>query len=179
MSLGLKPCVVLDIYLMAELTSWLNHQLSLMDKLKAVASDVHLEVLRHDWSHPDSWDQQKLKILTKNPLLRREIIMWASAHACWYARTIIPHATYNVEDALFKQLSTEPLGELIWNHPHFKRQSMTSYLIDKESPEYHFLTPELHQNTHTLWARLSTISVHETSFMYLLEIFLPDLCHYL
>jgi len=161
------------------LDSWLNHQASLTDKLKSIASNVHLEVLSHAWSHPDIWDKTTLNIISKDMILRREIIMWAGSHACWYARTIIPKDTFDQEEALFNRLRTEPLGELIWNRNQFKRESLIQYAIDKESLEYHFLTTQMHQNALNLWARLSTISSHRSFKLHLLEIFLPDLQHHL
>jgi len=161
------------------LDSWLNHQASLTDKLKSIACDVHLKILSHDWSYPDIWDKQRLKIMADHALLRREIIMWAATHACWYARTIIPKSTFEQEESLFNRLHAKPLGELIWNKAQFKRQSIVQYSINNENLEYHFLTADIHQNAEMLWARLSTISVHDRFEFYLLEIFLPDLKYYL
>jgi chorismate--pyruvate lyase len=158
------------------LRPWLTHQHSLTDKLKSVACDVRLEVCRHEWGDPDLWDQQTLQLSER--ALHREILMWAGGDTCWYARTIIPSSTYLTEELLFDRLKTQALGELIWNHPHIKRTAITPYAINKNALEYGFLTPRMHQDTHPLWARLSTLSVHEHHSFYLLEIFLPGLAAY-
>jgi chorismate--pyruvate lyase len=157
---------------------WLTHQGSLTDKLKAIAHHVYLDVQRHEWGSTTLWDQHKLGLSTTEKVLQREIIMRASSHDCWYARTILPEKTYESEASLFSRLKTQALGELIWHHPHIQRIALEIYPINQTQDEYHFLSPMMHQNKQPLWARLATWSLHTTHRFYLLEIFLPDLENY-
>ena len=161
-----------------QLKPWLVHQHSLTDRLKAVAHDVRLDVLRHEWSALDAWDQQTLCINLNQHALHREILMWASTDICWYARTIVPLATYQAEVPLFSRLRTQSLGELIWSNPNIERVLLKPYPLQEDTLEYHFLTDEMHQRETPLWARLSTFSVRKTYPFYLLEIFLPGLRKY-
>ena len=160
------------------LMPWLTHQDSITDKLKTIARDVRLDVLRHEWGIPDTWDTEVLKISTPEHVLHREILMWASTDICWYARTILPFQTYYAEKSRFSRLKTQALGELIWHDPNIKRVKMEHYPIHPDNIEYQFLTHTMHRNERPLWARLSTISIHDTLPLYLLEIFLPDLQKY-
>ena len=160
------------------LLPWLIHHDSLTDRLKAVAPNVRLDILRHEWSAPDAWDKRALCLNSNEHALHREILMWASTDICWYARTILPLPTYQAEAMLFSRLKTHALGDLIWDNPNIKRVHMKHYAIHEGSLEYPFLTDAMHQGKTPLWARLSTLSVREIFPFYLLEIFLPGLQKY-
>ncbi len=162
------------------LTPWLTQKGSITDQLKALTHHTRLEVLNHTWEAPDSWDLNTLKLPKDSKTLHREIIMWADKAPCWYARTILPHAVYDAEAALFDQLKTTPLGELIHHHKEIHRTQITPYEMHPEMPEYHYLKKALKQNTpkSPLWGRLSTFTIRKQFDFYLLEILLPDLLNY-
>lgn len=161
-----------------QLHPWLIYEQSLTHKLKSTAGDARLEVLDQRWETSDTWDCCKLKLNTIQ-VLHREIVMWAFNSPCWYARTIIPDATWKANNTLFERLNTEPLGQLIFNSTDIKRASLVHYPISSISTEYQWLNPTLHQDAPTLWVRLSEFVVGGNHSFFLVEILLPRLLRYL
>jgi len=161
-----------------KLAPWLEHQGSITDKLKALAGEARLQLLKHTWELTDPWDQITLHLEPKLSVLHREIIMWAHHEPCWFARTVLPKTTYQAEEALFCRLETTPLGELIHHHPHIQRTSINAYPILPNTMEHTYLIHALKPLDKTLWGRCSTFTLNNTHEFYLLEIFLPKLLRY-
>ena len=161
-----------------QLTPWLEHQGSITDKLKALAGEARLQLLKHTWELTDIWDQQTLNLAPNIYVLHREILMWAHNEPCWFARTVLPESSYQAEEALFSRLETTPLGELIHHHPNIKRTSIKPYPIVPNSMEHAYLSHTLDHPTTQLWGRCSTFTLHKQHEFYLLEIFLPALSRY-
>lgn len=164
---------------MNNIKTWLNHSQSITDRLKAVSGDARLKILRHEWEPADAFDSARFNINRHESTLHREILMYSRQVACWYARTIIPQATYHKYDDFFDQLKTKPLGDLIYHHNKLKRE-MTSFEVNPDDLEYQYLPPilESHVPHETLWARLSRFNMADDLPFYLLEIFLPALNQY-
>lgn len=155
----------------ARLIPWLVHELSLTEKLKVTAGDAQLELINQRWDvAPDG-----------SRTLCREIVMWAFDSPCWYARTLIPFATFHANEALFERLKTESLGDLIFHGTDIKRGSLTSYAITKQSPEFAWVQKWCQQDDVQLWVRLSELSVSGAiSHPFVLkEILLPGLRRFL
>lgn len=161
------------------LQQWLDYPVSISDRLKNKSGKIRLEVLTHSWSYPlDIWDHIILQSTTL--FFRREIIMWANQHACWYARTLIPQTTYEIHKKFFNDLDTKPLGELIWNNSAIQRTQMQQFCIEENQPE-HLIFKKMGYNAPILWGRCSTFGIQSTTNplnFFLLEIFLPDIKHY-
>lgn len=158
------------------LLPWSTYQSSLTLRLKDIAGDARLDILSQRWESPDIFDEAVLHLDNKT-ILHREILMWAMDNPCWYARTIIPSTTYNIDAALFDRLKDESLGEIIFNDKRIKRDYLKFYPIDKLAHEYQWLDPMIHQNADTLWVRCSQFSVDEGPF-FLIEVLLPGLMRY-
>ncbi|WP_133129666.1 chorismate--pyruvate lyase family protein [Legionella yabuuchiae] len=156
------------------LSPWINSTQSLTQQLKAQTGDARLQVLRQAWSHPNWWDKHTLHI-TEDSVLHREILMHAHLYTCWYARTVIPHQSYNNNTQFFNRLEHEPLTTLIFNNSSVKRSSFIRYPVTPDTSEYHWLNNEMHHNHTLLWARLAEYTVNEKDAFYLLEVLLPDL----
>lgn len=157
--------------------AWLDYPTSITDRLKIYHPNVHLVCLKQAWFTADAWEQTTIDAAN---LFRREILMYAGEHACWYARTMIPEHTYTQEQVRFARLKTEPLGQIIWQSSDIERQHMTQFCLDQNTLLYQHLTqiPQLTLNISPLWGRLSTFIIKTTLPFYLLEIFLPELQHY-
>lgn len=155
----------------ARLLSWLCHQQSLTEKLKAVAGDARLEILDQRWD----------ALLDSTRVMCREIVMWAFDSPCWYARTLIPQVTYHAHEALFERLQTESLGDLIFHGTDIKRASLVSYAIAQQSPEYAWVSKWRPQDAGWLWVRQSELRVSAAAQhpFVLKEILLPGLMRYL
>jgi len=157
----------------SNLLSWLTCQDSLTNKLKAIATDVRLEILQQKWVLPSLWHQQALGI-TEHSVLHRDILTWGNQRVCWYARTIIPLSSYQGEVSFFNRLQQESLGDLIYGNAAVKRVALIHYAIDKEAPEYGWLNEFIPEDADSLWARRSLFKVNSLPF-YLVELFLPGL----
>ena len=160
------------------LLPWLVYEQSLTNKLHATAGDARLDVLDQRWELTNAWDQNILK-LNSTQVMHREILMWAFDAPCWYARTILPAATWEANTALFDRLKTEPLGHLIFDSTEVKRGSLMHYMITPASVEYSWLNELMHQGESELWVRLSEFVVNDTHSFFLVEILLPGLFVYL
>lgn len=158
----------------AVLLPWITHPTSMTEKLRLAAGQAKLQVLRQQWDLPNWWDVHHVKISDKS-VMHREILMSADEDACWYARTILPHTTYQSNPLFFDQLQNQSLGKLIFSNPDVKRISLSHYAIDKESIEYHWLNGAMHNNEPVLWVRLSSFTINDCFPFYLVEILLPGL----
>lgn len=157
------------------LIPWLQCESSLTEKLITTAGEARLQLLNEFWQLPDDWACQRLSIEPATQVWYREILMVASHHRCWYARSIYPKATHDAGLSLFFRLKNEPLGHLIFNNPDIQRIELSYYPIDIRMPEYQYLTPDLTQQNPVLWSRLSTFLLYQQFRFYLLEIMLPGL----
>lgn len=159
------------------LLPWLTYQLSLTDRLQDIAGHAHLQVLRQHWREASWWDKHVLQI-EGDDVLHREILMWVGQNVCWYARTIIPKATYQADSLLFSRLKNESLGALIFNKPKIKRTYLKYYAINNQSIEYHWLDQLLHGAAEQLWVRLSAFTINGDYPFFLIETLLPALERY-
>lgn len=153
---------------------WLVCESSLTNKLTAAAGDARLEVRSQCWESADEWDLVVLK-LDATEVMHREIVMSAFDIPCWYARTILPVATYHANIQLFDRLKNESLGELIFNGNQIKRASLNHHVISTQSPEYKWLNDLAPKDASELWMRLSEFKVITGHSFFLAEILLPGL----
>ncbi len=157
-----------------KLMPWLTYQSCLSDKLRELVSDVSMKVLKETWCNANWWDKYRLNI--EGEVHHREIVMYGNNKLCWYARTIIPRKTYDLNLQLFKRLETEPLGNLLFDaKTQITRTSFKYYAIDKNSIEFTWLGDLIDKNVSSLWMRLSTFTVKNDCDLYLAEIYLPGL----
>ncbi len=162
-----------------ELLPWLTCTTYLTKKLHATSGNTALQVLQEQWLEVATpWDQQVLQLAPER-VLHRDILMLAEARPCWFARTILPAATYQSEDGLFSRLRDEPLGNLIFQGSAIQRLELRHYPIVMTDPEYAWIPEGQHQQRTPLWVRLATFQVLSSqALFYLLEILLPELERY-
>lgn len=159
------------------LLPWLNHTGSLTDKLRCEAGDARLTVLHQGWHQADWWDRYTLD-LADEQVFHREILMQANNKPCWYARTVIPQLTYQINQSFFERLNGEMLTGLIFGNPAVQRQFLFSYPVTSISYEYYWLNESMHNHATVLWARVAEYTVNQTGSFYLIEILLPALPGY-
>lgn len=164
------------------LLPWLTFVGFITKKLHAKSGNTNLSVLSQRWDSTHWWDRHVLN-LDFGRVMYREIVTCAWDKPCWYARTILPLATYQANPQLFDRLQTQTLGDLIFNGADIKRVALRHYPINRHSIEYHWLTDSMgHVDTNVLWVRLSTLAlinqIDKPEF-YLVEILLPGLETYL
>jgi chorismate--pyruvate lyase len=158
------------------LKPWMICQSSLTEKLKALSGEADIEVLAQHWRYTNEWEKQALH-LEQQMVFHREIVMWSHDKPCWYARTIIPKATYAAGAPIFNRLATESLGALIFNEHAIKRVQLSHYPITQDSIEYDWLNPSWRTQALIFGVRLSTWMIDVNPF-FLIEILLPELERY-
>lgn len=172
----IQSCQLLQSLIQAPqaLDPWLRLESSLTEKLRQVAGEAELKVLYQDWGRPNWWDTYTLG-LTSEPVLHREILMFAQQTPCWYARTIIPQDTFNKNRTFFNKLQQESLGSLIFNEAAIQRNLLTSYVINNQNLEYYWLPDSVDVQQNHYFLRLSAFTFNTHSPFYLVEILLPGL----
>ncbi|MBA2649953.1 MAG: chorismate lyase [Legionella sp.] len=156
-----------------KLSTWINHQHSLTDKLQAIHPDIVLKRMSQEWTKPSWWDTHHLKIYT-DALFQREVILYSQNIAYWYAKTIIPKPCYDLNPAFFNRLERESLRNLIFDGQEVHRVHRSAYLINDTCIEFYWVKKYFPQITQDLWVRFSEYSYKELSF-YLLEMLFPEL----
>jgi chorismate--pyruvate lyase len=156
------------------LKSWLNHEASLTDKLRAQSGEARVSVLEQTWTLPNWWDKFTLN-LADSLLIHRDVLMYSQENPCWFARTIIPSSTYQLHETFFKRLKEESLGVLLFQEPAIKRNLLLPYAINKQNLEYYWLPKRFREEQAEFWARLSVFTIADSAKLYLVEIFLPGL----
>jgi chorismate--pyruvate lyase len=155
------------------LFAWLSAQTAITQKL----DQAQLRVLQHDWQPLNWWEQWVLGIeRSQEKLIRRDILMRSHQENCWFARTMIPRATYLAAPDFFDQLHHKPLSKLIYSEPRVERYLLRSYTLSPALIEYHWVS-EWHEQQTTLGARFSSFRLGggQLHRFHLLEIFLPGL----
>jgi chorismate lyase len=175
MSFSLHKNIATESSPPSTLIPWLNYEQSLTNYLQENVGEVpKLTVLKQCWCHADWWDKYVLGLKENESVLHREIVISAKGKQCWYARTIIPAATYQSQERFFARLNQESLGQLIFGNKEITRLMLRSYCITPQSIEYYWLKPVVCSNDN-LWVRLAVFAMSNRAQFYLIEILLPDL----
>lgn len=158
----------------SKLRPWLHHSHSLTDKLRELKGSVELTVLSQEWSPPSWWDQYILAI-RDSLVFQRTILMKSQQIAYWFARSIIPKSSYDLDVAFFKRLERESIRNLIFESDEVHRSHFTIYPIDSQSIEFQWVNQYLPDLEGPLWVRFAHYSYRQKASFYLLEILLPSL----
>ena len=157
-----------------KLISWLEHNHSLTDKLRSIKGCVTLNVLSQQWIKPTWWDTFCLSI-TNETIFQREILMESQGIPYWYARTIIPKASYDLHTSFFNRLQNESVRNLIFDNEIVHRVQFMVYPIDKQSIEFYWVNKFIPDFEGCAWVRLAEFSIQNSASFFLLEILLPEL----
>ncbi len=156
------------------IVSWASLESVLTDRLKQISGEAKLTVLTQQFERTSWWARQTLSVADEM-LFRRDILMASKGAPCWFARTLIPKATYQAHQAIFSRLENEPLTNLLYGKTSIERIDLFSYALNENCMEYYWMDASLLENQSTLWARLSTFQLPSEHRFYLVEIFLPGL----
>lgn len=153
---------------------WLTHTLSLTEKLRTMTGQAHIELMRQGWERASWWDTRVLGV-DVDLVFKRNIIMRSHNNACWFATTIIPESTYDLEKPFFDRLEIGPLTPLVFNEPKVVRTGLFHYAIDAQCIEWYWALREGLSLESPSWVRLSTFRFLYSASFYLIEIMLPGL----
>lgn len=154
------------------LQSWLNCDSAITPQLKAMTGDARLDILNQIWLPSDWWMQQLLGLERGTVTFGRDIVMWSQDTACWFARTLIPQACYELQPEFFNQLRTKSMATLLYNESRVQKTNRLIYPIDRHCLEYYWLPDHLRPKQ-SLWMRVTQYQFLERGYLYLNELFLP------
>ena len=156
-----------------QLKPWLLTSESLTKRLRASLPDVSINLLNANWDNTTWWDKYILNIQYERAYIR-QVIISSATNQCWFARTVIPQATYEKRASLFANLSSKSLGDVLFHDKSFKRQQLAFYPVTSSDIEYHWaMAYSSHSIAKQLWVRRSVFMV-EGEALYILEVFLPS-----
>jgi chorismate-pyruvate lyase len=161
---------------------WLTWAHPLTAQLECVAGTAQLTVLSQGWQLADAWESAQLDMQGIR-VFRREIIISDGKAPCWYARTIIPEATYIAHTSLFQGLSGKmTVGDLIFRTPSVQRIHLTQPLLDLSLKAaliaIGYMPSYAQMRFSTMRVFASDAAASQMHCFYLAEIFLNGLARY-
>ncbi len=110
---------------------WLLDETSLTAKLKSQYTDFKVQVLSEKTATPCTHEQVLFNLKSQSSTFTiREVTLLGNGQAQVYARSIIPNHT---QAHFLHALGDKPLGEVLFNHPHTKRDPMQFTKIPLEN----------------------------------------------
>ncbi len=153
------------------LNNWLFDDGSLTRKLIALSKDqFEVQVLQQDVSTPMASEAKALKITPNTPVMIREVVLKGRGRPWIFARSILPMTTMTGRLAGLRNLSNQPLGELLFQDPSMTREPLeTAYL-----PARVLSVPApLAAGDDRLWARRSVFFLDQKPLL-VTEVFLSE-----
>jgi chorismate lyase len=155
------------------LKSWMHARDSLTQKLGNYSKDIAINLISNDWQHTLWWDNHVLGLSAQNAFIR-EITMCVGKKPWWYARTVIPQATFAKKSVLFSQLKKHSLGSILFTDDDIKRIDLLYYPVNHNHIEYHWALKSYQGMPKLLWSRRTVFSI-EKQMLFLMEVFLPPM----
>ena len=93
----------------------------------------------------NTWDINQLKI-NHELVMHREIQMISHEESCWYARMILPQATYQADTALFDRLANESLECLFLKARKLHVYHLCIMRLMPHPWKYGWLSESMHQH---------------------------------
>ncbi|WP_454783826.1 chorismate--pyruvate lyase family protein [Legionella sp. WA2024007413] len=174
MSINTHSIFTINAQSSEQLKEWLNYKASLTDKLQQLKGETQIEVIFQGWENVNWWDRNLLEIQDEL-VFQREIIMKSYDVVYWYARSIIPKRCYELDPVFFGRLENESIKNLIFNEDKVHRIQGTTYPVDQQCLEYHWVKRHLNSISGILWVRLTEFLFLQKESFYLAEIMLPEL----
>lgn len=144
------------------LKKWLTNTGSLTRKLIEISDgDFNVELVNQSWQTVFDEEARALGIRPRSRVLVREVRLRAGTQTLVYARTIIPHTTYQKRRIVFKQLGQRSIGEWLFTNADIQRGTIQINCFQNRP-----------QNS--LWARRSTFYISGSPII-VCEVFLPAL----
>ena len=158
----------------AFLQNWMKIRTSITHEAAARGKAVQLFLINEAWENLSSALMTEYA-LTSNPVFLREIYMLCDGMPLWYARTFIPHSTYQLRKEAFLGLNKRPIGDILYHDPAIERGPFSFACLHAGDEEHRWAQSakragDFHE---MLWARRSTFLI-EGQPLCLLEVFFHD-----
>lgn len=169
-----KHILTADVQAPLGLSQWLNHELSLTDKLVNCTGNAELEVISQRWATTSYWDRNVLNIVEPQ-VFQREILMRSHGKEYWYARSLIPQSCYEANPEFFDRLKNESIRNLIFNNPEVVRSQLVTYPVNSHCLEYYWVKNHLPSVNGPLWVRFCRYLYAGIQPFFLFELLFPEL----
>jgi chorismate--pyruvate lyase len=142
---------------------WLFDSGSLTARLlEASDGDLRVRVLRQRLEVPKFSERQRLSLGERRRALVREVVLYGGGQPWIYARSILPLTTLTGRLRKLRQLSNQPLGELLFNDPSMRREPVQFACFGSVS-----------SGDVAIWGRRSVFTLDNKPLL-VAEVFLPD-----
>ena len=150
---------------------WLADSGSLTERLMD-ASDGNLlvNVLKQSLEVPRFSERQLLGLGDRRTAMVREVVLYGNAQPWVFARSILPLTTLTGRLRKLRQLSDQPLGELLFKDPNMRREPVQFARFDSSSK---LLPRTASGSDQSSWGRRSIFRLDNKPLL-VAEVFLPD-----
>jgi len=164
-----------DSFLDKNLKSWLLDPTSLTSRLKSNCHQFRVELLGQTLEHCHENEAVEL-IPVGEKVLVREVLLYCDNKPQVFARSLLPLSSLTGEEQVLADLGTQSLGQVIFNNPSLKRQTIEVAAFDENTGVSIFakklLARESFISPDKLWGRRSIFILAGKPLM-VAEVFLP------
>ncbi len=154
------------------LKSWLLDPSSLTARLKQHCHEFKVEVLgqKIEQCAPE---EATLDIHAGEEVLVREVLLYCDEKPHVFARSLLPLSSLTGEEEKLAHLGSQPLGQVLFNHPNLQRKCIEVASFSTQSSVARLAQACQLTLTDDLWGRRSTFVIDDKPLI-VAEIFLPE-----
>ena len=150
---------------------WLADAGSLTQRLLDISDgDLSVSVLKQCFEVPRFSERQLLGLVDRRRAMVREVVLYGNAKPWVFARSILPLSTLTGRLRKLRQLSDQPLGELLFKDPSMRREPVQYARFDVGNNLLPQSTVSMDQVS---WGRRSVFRLDNKPLL-VAEVFLPD-----
>jgi chorismate--pyruvate lyase len=151
--------------------NWLADAGSLTERLmQASDGNLRVSVLKQGFEVPRFSERQLLGLADRRRAMVREVVLYGNAQPWVFARSILPLTTLTGRLRKLRQLSNQPLGELLFKDPTMCREPVQVAYFDAGN---RLLPPSVSSIDQASWGRRSVFRLDKKPLL-VAEVFLPD-----
>lgn len=169
-----KPYHLLQLPPSADLSRWLLHTGSFIQRLQqfGIAGLVH--VLNERWQLPLPTERQLLNLPYRTYARVREVLIDSAEGKWMFARTVIPAITLTGKEQQLANLKNRSLGSILFNHAAMTRSEFEFTCLHPEMGWHEKICQHIPAFNQKLWARRSVFHLDNKPLL-LSEIFSPEI----
>lgn len=154
---------------------WLTQQQSTTKLLESIypLGDLKIVVCKAAWRTANTHDCTYIGVEQQECWIR-EVLICIKQQPWMWARSVFTKAIIQQSGIDFTQLSTTPLGAVIFKHADLIRSDFNYAVLNAQHADYQLIRQQTNIISPKLWARRSKFSLKQTGFL-LYEVLLDKL----
>lgn len=157
-----------------KLKPWLQHPGSLTQRIQQCCQQFSVQLLLQEATYIQR-DEALLLGLKPNQLAwSRSVILYADNRPVVYAYSCCRLSDLRNNWQALRGLGNQPLGSLLFTHPHIQRNTLHFKQINKSHAHFNAVRHLLSIHESNLWARRSLFQHHQAPLL-VTEVFLTDI----